>query len=442
MRCKLLLSACIPAIVFAQEGLRLLHAAAAADSITVARSKIVAMVVQGNRRTKAETILREMSTDVGDSLDHEVLEADRKRIQNLGLFDRVEIRTLSLEKGVLLLINVSERWYFFPFPIFFYNENDVKKLSYGLGLVHLNLRGRAEQMQFAGWLGYNPGVQAMYHNPWIFGNAHLFTTPRFYFLRQRSKSFQIADREVDERQVGGSWTIGKRFGLRTFVSVTLGYRRVKFDPPVPGETLGPAGDDRLPEVGLNFLYDARDLFEYPRQGMLLRIFGRRVGFGDPNIHYWRYGVDVRAYQPLFGGLSLCLRAHTDLSSGRLPIYDRVFFGFDNRIRGHYYRKIEGENSLAGSGELRLPLLPIRYHDLNTGFLGQYSRTLKFGVSLAVFADTGTLWFQGQDITAHKFLSGYGASLDVHLPYVELMRVGYAINDEGKGEGMVVLGVSF
>lgn len=442
MPCRFLLIAIIPTLAFAQEHLPATTAPTTADSFSFARTNIVAMVVQGNRRTKAETILREMSTQVGDSLDHEVVEADRKRIQNLGLFDRVDIQALSLEKGVLLLINVSERWYFFPFPIFFYNDNDAKKLSYGLGLVHLNFRGRAEQLQFAGWLGYDPGVQVSYHNPWVLGEARLFTTMRFYFLRQRSKSFQLVDREVDERQIGGAWSIGKRFALRTFISATFGYRQVKFDPPVPGETLSPLGDDRLPEVGMNFLYDARDLFEYPRDGVFIRVFGRRVGFGDPDIHYWRYGVDVRTYRPLIGGLSLCLRALSDLSSGRLPIYDRVFFGFTNRIRGHYYREIEGENLLFGSGELRLPLLAVRYYNMNPGFLGQYARNLKFGVSVSAFADTGTLWFQGQEITTSNFLSGYGASLDVHLPYVELVRLGYAINDEGKGEGMVVLGVSF
>lgn len=441
MRCFLSLIAWLPALVLAQPDSPP-RATGSADTVALARTRVVAVVVQGNRRTKAETILREMSTQVGDSLDHGAIEVDRKRIQNLGLFNRVDIQPLLLEKGVLLLVNVSERWYFFPFPIFFYNDNDVKKLSYGLGLVHLNVRGRAEQMQFAGWLGYNPGVQASYHNPWVLGGGHLFTTPRFYFLRQRSKSFQIADREVDERQMGLAWTVGKRVSLRTFFSVTLGYRQVKFDPPVPGETLSPEGNDRLPELGLTFLYDGRDLFEYPRRGMFVRLFGQRVGFGDPYVHYWRYGADVRTYRPLVGELSLCVRACTDLAAGRLPIYDRVFFGFSNRIRGHYYREVEGENLLFGSAELRLPLLPIQYYNINPGFLGQYARDLKFGVSVAAFVDSGTLWFQGQRVSTRLFLSGYGASLDIHLPYIDLVRLAYAVNHEGKGEGVVVLGVSF
>lgn len=432
----------VPATLVAQDDLPPEAAPAASDSVTAAQGSIIAVVVQGNRRTKAEIILREMFTQVGDTLESELLEADRKRIQNLGLFTRVEIKPLHLEKGVLLVVNVSESWYFFPIPIIFYSDNDVKKLSYGLAVVHLNFRGRAEQLQIAGWLGYNPGLQLSYHNPWIFGDAQFFTSTRFYYIRQRSKSLNLQNREVDERQVGFSWTIGKRLSKRTFVSTTLGFRQLKFDPPVLGETLSPSGHDRLPEIGASFLYDARDLREYPRQGQSVGLFFRRIGFGDPNIHYWRYGADLRFYQPIIGGLSFCTRAYGDFAAGRLPIYDRVFFGFGNRIRGYYETEIEGENLLLGSAELRLPLLPIRYMNLFPRLLGQYGRNLKYGLSFALFVDSGRTWFDGEKTGDLDFLTGYGASLDFHLPYIDVLRVALAWNEENRRESMVIFGVSF
>jgi len=381
-------------------------------------------------------------TQVGDSVNVGRLEADRKRILNLGLFNRVEVRPLNLEKGVVLLITVDERWYFFPFPIFYYNDNDVKKLSYGLGVVHSNVGGRARQLLFSGWLGYNPGVQVSYHDPWVFDEARMFATTRFYLIRQRSKSLELLGREIDELQLGGSWTIGKRYGLQTYVSSTLGFRQVKLDPSVPGKTLNPSGLDRLPELGLAFLYDNRDLYEYPRRGQLVQLFVRRVGFGAPYIHYWRYGTDLRFYQPVIGGLSLCTRAFADLAAGRLPIYDRVYFGYFYRLRGYFNRAFQGENMFLGSGELRLPLLKPRYVSLNLGALRQYTQNLKFGISVALFADTGTLWFDDQAPSFQTLISGYGASLDVHLPYVELVRFAYAINDHGQREGIVILGLPF
>jgi len=431
-----------PVVVSAQENFPLASIPTHSDSLTPKRTNIIAVAMQGNRRTKAEIIQREMFTQVGDSLDADLIEADRKRIQNLGLFTRVEIKPLYVEKGVLLVINVTESWYFFPVPLIFYSDNDVKKLSYGLAVVHLNFRGRAEQVQFAGWLGYNPGVQLSYHNPWMFGDAQLFMSTRFYYIRQRSKSFDLQNREVDERQVGFSWTIGKRLSKRTFVSTTLGYRQLKFDPPVDGETLSPSGHDRLPEIGAGFLYDARDLREYPRQGQSIGLFFRRVGLGDPYIHYWRYGADLRFYQPIIGGLSFCTRAYTDLAAGDLPIYDRVFFGFGNRIRGFYNREIEGENLLFGSAELRVPVLPIRYLHLFPRLLGQYGQNLKYGASFALFVDSGRTWFDGEKVSDLDFLTGYGASLDLHLPYIDVLRLALAWNEENRREAILIFGVSF
>jgi outer membrane protein assembly factor BamA len=431
-----------PAIVGAQESQPPDSSVARLDSFSFTRKNIVALVVQGNRRTKSEIILREMFTQVGDSLDTDLVEADRKRIQNLGLFTRVEIKPLYVEKGVLLVINVTESWYFFPVPLIFYSDNDVEKLSYGLAVVHLNFRGRAEQLQFAGWLGYNPGVQLSYHNPWMFGSAQLFMSTRFYYVQQRNKSLELLNRDVDEQQVGFSWTIGKRLSKRTFVSTTLGYRQLKLDPPVKGETLSTSGHDRLPEMGMGFLYDARDLREYPRQGKSVGLYARRVGFGDPDIHYWRYGADLRFYQPVIGGLSFCMRAVGDFAAGDLPIYDRVFFGFANRIRGFYNREIEGENLLFGSAELRVPLLPIRYLNLFPRLLGQYGRNLKYGVSFALFVDSGRTWFDGENVSTLDFLTGYGASLDLHLPYIDVLRLALAWNEEDRRERIVIFGVSF
>jgi outer membrane protein assembly factor BamA len=438
----LLLLVISPALIFAQGNASPSSTPSLSDSAVVKRTNILGVVIQGNRRTKPEVILREMFTQVGDTLNPILVEADRKRIQNLGLFTRVEIQPLNLEKGVLLLVNVTESWYFFPIPLVFYNDNDVKKLSYGLAIVHLNFRGRAEQLQLAGWLGYNPGLQLSYHDPWIYGHAQMFTTTRFSYIRQRSKSFELDNLEVDERQVGVSWTIGKRFSKRTYVSTTLAYRQIKFDPPVFGETLNLSGHDRLPEIGVNFLYDARDLREYPRQGKLIGLFARRVGFGDSNIHYWRYGADLRVYQPVIGGLSFCARAYTDLAAGDLPIYDRVFFGFFNRIRGYYELQLEGDNLLFGSAELRVPLMPIRYMSLFPRLLGQYGRNLKYGVSFALFVDSGARWFEHEKAGTLNFYTGYGASLDFHLPYVDVIRLAYALNEEGERDGIVIFGVSF
>ncbi|MDQ7052102.1 MAG: POTRA domain-containing protein [candidate division KSB1 bacterium] len=170
------------------------------------------IIVLGNKKTRASVILREMKSKAGQQTTVEQLELDRRRIESLGLFNRVEMHLQPKENGYRLIITVSEQWYLFPFPIIFFNDRDIslKKLSYGLGVIHTNFRGRAELLQFAGWLGYNPTASVMYNNPWIFGRRQFFTRLQFLIANQVNKTYDIIDQRVNEKRLGGSWTFGKR----------------------------------------------------------------------------------------------------------------------------------------------------------------------------------------------------------------------------------------
>jgi outer membrane protein assembly factor BamA len=408
-------------------------------------SPIVAkIVIEGNRRTKTRVILHEMRTQVGDTIDVETLQADQKRILNLGLFNRVEIDPVPEPEGIVIVVSVTERLYLFPYPIFFINERDWGKISFGAGVVHSNFRGRNEQLMISGWAGYNPAFQVYYTNPWLFGPSHLLTSVVFSAQRVRNRSFLLLDRTVDEKRIGGSWGIGRRFGLFTYLSLNFSYSELKFDPPVPGQTLDPSGRDRLPSLGLLFLYDARDLFEYPRSGIMVKLWAVRTGFNSEYIHYLRYGADLRGYKKIYRGLSLGARAMTDLSHDNIPIYDRVFLGYTHRVRGHFNRQVEGENVALASTELRFPILPWRYFSLNdVPAFGPYLQNMKFGMSGGIFVDYGRAWFQNN--TRPRFadgLTGFGAGLHIHLPYVYLLRLEWAFDEDGRSEWIADLGVAF
>lgn len=410
---------------------------------------IVAKIfLAGNRHTKTQVILREMKTQVGDTLNFETLQADQKRILNLGLFNRVEIDTVHEAGGVHLFIGVTERLYLFPFPILFINDKDWGKASYGAGVVHTNFRGRNEIAAISGWAGYNPAFAIDYSNPWLFGPAQMLTRVRFSLQRVRNRSFANLGRKVDEQRIGTAWTIGKRFGLFTYLSLNLGYTELKLDPAVAGKTLDPSGRDRLPSAGLAFVYDRRDLFEYPRSGVLVKFWGQRTGFNSAYVHFWRYGADLRGYKKIYRGLSLGARAMTDLSHDKIPIYERVFLGYSNRVRGHFTRaedKDEGENLALASVELRFPILPWRYFNVDeVPIFGSYMQNMKFGLSAGMFADYGRVWFQ--DNNRPRFADGqhgYGAGLHVHLPFpINLLRLEWAFDEDGRSEWIVDMGVAF
>ena len=89
---------------------------------TLSPDKIRLILLQGNEKTRDEIILREMKLRQGDKLDLEELQRDELRIQNLGIFNRVEIDVVPTNEGAILVVSVSEMWYIYPYPIIFRNE--------------------------------------------------------------------------------------------------------------------------------------------------------------------------------------------------------------------------------------------------------------------------------------------------------------------------------
>ncbi len=418
------------------------------------------IIVLGNKKTRTSVILREMKSKAGQRTTAEQLELDRRRIESLGLFNRVEMHLQPKEKGYLLIITVSEQWYLFPFPILFFNDRDIslKKLSYGLGVIHTNFRGRAELLQFAGWLGYNPTASLIYNNPWIFGRRQFFTRLQFMMANLVNKTYDIIDQRVNEKRLGAGWTFGKRLTLHTSVSLSLFYQQVRLQPAIDGQTLNPSGLDRVVRLGFSYVRDHRDLAWYPTRGSYVQVDYQKSGIpGAKYIDYGQVTLDARKYIPLGRETALAFRFAADVTHGRVPIYDRLFFGYRYRIRGHFKLRVEGEHRMLASVGLRFPLVPVRYFNMDMGKMSAYGQNLRFGISGEIFADAGTLWFQqrtdrsgppptsgpfGLQTRPETWLTGIGVGLNVHLPYVNIMRLEFALNDRRQTELIVDIGVAF
>lgn len=399
------------------------------------------IVISGNDHTREFVILREMKLKPGQYYDPSLAESDRKRIQNLGLFSRVEIQPIQRDDGIILLIWVAEQWYIFPYPILFRNERSWSRISYGLGIVHANFRGRNERLSASGWAGYNPALQLSYQNPRLFGLRDWSGSINCYYSREASLNLNLA--AYDKKQYGIMVDIGRRFGYHVFWNLSMGYKSLQIEPNVPSVLLSPSGVDKIPRVALSFRYDTRDLFEYPKQGWYFGTFVTKNGFKG-HINYWTFGADLRRYTPIFKGLALALRTATVLSHRTVPVYDHVYIGYSERIRGHFTKKWEGENRLLGSAELRIPILPIRYFELESasGFTSQYLQNMKFGLSAGIFFDTGTVWSQETAPERIHLKQGLGAGLHIHLPYINLLRLELGFDERFRSEYIVDAQVSF
>jgi len=405
-----------------------------ADSSLTGR-RIAEIRILGNAKTRSFVFHREMKQRVGDRFDPARAEEDRKRIQNLMLFNRVMVFAHPDSREVVVTVRVTEQWYLIPFPILYINDRDWGKVTYGAGLHHINFRGRAETLTALLKLGYDPSFAFGYHNPWLTGDRTW--TGGFETAWHRIRNKHYRDLSVDEHHYTLRGALGRRFGYHTAVRLELGYRSVSLSPAVEGRTLSPGGTDRMPEAALQFEWDRRDLKEYPRSGWLLRGNLQKKGIPGNRIDWSRATADVRGYLPVSGGLTLAARAASTLSRGEIPVYSRVYLGYGERIRGHFYEKYGGENRILGSLALRFPLLGIRYWDMAPE--AELS-DLRFGVGGGFFADTGMIWNRTESLTHRKLRSGFGAGIHLFLPYHVLVRLESAWDESGRRQWIADLNV--
>lgn len=410
------------------------------DSVRI----VGAIIIGGNDHTKEFVILREMSLQPGMVITQQLLEYDQNRIYSLGLFNRVQITPISAESARAdLHIEVSERWYLFPYPIFGLKDRDWGKAFYGAGVVHNNFRGRNEKLFGSFALGYDPSFSAAYRNSFLDAAGMYSIDGRITYNRVRNKSLQARQTtgDFEEHHYMVALSIGRRIGIAHLFWFGGAFEEVRVGEYAPNRTLSLDGIDRYPSVTFGFMYDTRDLREYPSHGSYRRFSATKLGIPGDLLDLVRYAGDLRQFLEVTTGLGVAGRVFTDLvAGGRTPLYNRVYFGYNERIRGHFSEVMEGENILGASAEFHLTLLEPRYGVI--GFLPREFSVWRFGVNAAIFADAGTVWFRDEPLALDDVAKGYGVGLHILLPYSFVVRVEYGWNEARRGEFIFDVGSSF
>ncbi len=421
--------------------------------------QIDAIEVHGNKRTKKEVLLREIPFDLPAKMELKDIHYIQERLSNLFLFKRVELFIEENNGKNILMIDVAETWYIYPVPVFFLNDQEWDQASYGFQVSHLNFRGMNEQLSIGGWAGFNPAFFIRYNNPWVGKHSRLILGINLRARRVRNKFYDInANRvfldstaaavsegeNIEERHLGGSISLGKRLDLHNSVTATFGMRRIRFDEGLESLSISGDGSDITTRLSLQWRSDYRNLFEYPTKGVFLRYTISKNGFTDQQPDFWRFEFDNRGYLPITSRISIGARNLLRLNRGDLPVYDRVFIGFGDRIRGHFNRRLTAQNLMLQSYELRVNLLPVRFlswGDAPEATSGVF-KDLKYGVSVGAFMDSGVVWDRKEELSIGNHNTGYGLGLHLHLPYIYLLRIEHAWNDDGNREWLILGGVSF
>ncbi|KPL08207.1 hypothetical protein AMJ86_01525 [bacterium SM23_57] len=395
------------------------------------------IIIEGARVTKPFIITREMTIHSGDHITPGQLEENRNRIQNLGLFTRVEVFMRRENRRNQLVVEVTELWYIFPFPFWRKEAGDFSKITYGLQYLQKNFRGRNERISASIWMGYEEGYQLAYFNPWFAQRGTWGLAAEIFDVFRDINNEKHRELKAEIETIGGRTSVQRRFGLDPRLTATIGFTRYRTDYT----ELMIANDlyDDWFSLNVAFLSDRRDLYEYPAHGWFrsVNLSGSTLLNGPKSASKTvmaTASLELRHYKQIFQNFILCERAIIGISSGDVPLYRRYFLGSGVRVRGWSGDTEEGEGLFLGSLELRRHIFDIRYFTWNSApVLKRYFRNLKYGLSGALFVDLGQVWIDPGETTSKEFQAGWGLGLHIHLPYLDLLRAEAGWSPDSKFE---------
>ncbi|MEO8513156.1 MAG: POTRA domain-containing protein [Ignavibacteria bacterium] len=406
---------------------------------------ITSIVISGNKTTKDEIILREMSLKKGEKFTLKKYSNDLLNIYNLALFTKVDIIPVPVsEKEIMLNIDVQERWYILPLPNAGIEEGEWKKVWVSMNLRWDNFRGRNERLNAGFRIFYNPSVSLSYYVPWVGEKLHLFMGLGGSWSRQRNKSLIAVGRQsgsntiayndsnFENTQYKIELTLGRYFGRNFSVFTEFRFNHLRVSKYAPGRTLSENGLDRYLVVGGGIAYDSRDIYEYATKGLYFRTLYERYGFFDKEINFGRYTLENQSFIPIpikkDYYITFASKLYTSLAMGaNIPYYNHEYLGYsEDYVRGWKGKAYEGDDVFTIYNEIRIPILKPRYVRGRDMMIVKdlpiiKNLDIRHGLYFTIIYDIGTVWYKEENLFKKRFLSGAGIGLNFIAPFGYVVR---------------------
>jgi len=408
------------------------------------RSFVNRINIAGNTRTKDKVIRREVLLAPGDVFNTVRVDTTKKRLENLGYFAKVETYPEDTDvpgrKDLTILVQ----------------EKRTGSLTFGGGFSTIDkLVGFAELTQgnfdLLNWPGFT-GAGQKFRLRIQYGTQRkdfiLVLTEPYFLDRRLALSGQVfydeanyLSAQYDQRNYG--FAIELRKPINAFIYATLGYQLqdvdiFNVDPSASEAIQSQEGSTVESKIFSSVVFDRRD-------NPLLTRRGQRVSFapyvaggflgGDTQI----YGLDLEGsqYFPFRWDTILLINGEIATvstwgsgnqipgSSDQVPIFERLFLGGSNNLRGFPFREVGPQDQ---NGE---PL----------GGNSMARATVEFTFPIvekargAIFYDTGFVNSDSWSFGFNHIASDIGIGLRLDLPIGPLrLDYGYPLQRDGYNGG--------
>lgn len=430
-------------------------------------------LIEGNKKTKAAILTRELTFRVGDTLPlHDLavrLEENRLRLLGTNLFNSVKInvKNWTNDDKASIVISVVERWYFYPIPIFeladrnlnvWWKEqnHDLRRSNYGIRLTHKNTTGHRDPLSTNIQFGYTPKFSVGYSFPYLNKKQTIGAYAGAFYATNREVGYATDSNRVvffknPLTNVFSrlSYNAGINFtpGLRQSQSLSVGYSQ---------QTLDTAITDRLNRdfflnsnesqsyfwLSYDYTHDTRDFKPFPMRGHIMGFNIIKLGlFNQDNANMLNLSFNWTQYFKIYKNWSIEteIRAKTTLTRQPQPYNLQRGIGYgSNYMRGYELFVVDGydfgilKNSLRYTlidKDLDLSMATSKFKILN----GFSSFPLK--VYLSGNFDLGysyTPQYKPSNDFNNRLLYGGGIGLNILAMHGMLWQLDYSFNHTGQG----------
>lgn len=423
--------------------------------------------VIGNRKTRERIILRELTLKPGDSVHTSdlpsIIEKDKNKLFNLALFNTTNIRPMELNRGQAdLLVEVDERWYTFPVPIFQlsdrnfnewwqnYNHN-FNRVNYGLKLYKYNMRGRNETLIFTAQFGYVNRFELLYRVPYFDRRQKQGLIFESDFIDAKNLPVQTVNHKLDflearnllrnTRGIGLTYTYRNNFYKQH--RWKYGYRTTHI-----ADTVAKLNENYLgAETNLRqhydlfsyqFISDHRDVVAYPLTGHHLIAQVQKTGlFINSDLTKWDVSVSYSRFFNLKKNFYLANLAFGYWSNREdIPYFNYGVMGYNKIfVRGYEVFVIEGPWYVLNKTTLKKRIFSRTWNWSDMPF--RQFQYIPFAIYLKTYADFGYVknypyYIQNNlnKLLSDKLIFGTGFGVDLVSSYDVVLRFEYSFNAEG------------
>jgi outer membrane protein assembly factor BamA len=423
--------------------------------------KINSIYVEGNRKTKASIVIREMAIHEGENATILQIERgiarSRQNLLNTSLFNEVmisyEINSLTNEWDII--VRVKERWYVWPNVILeiqdrnfnsWWETKDFFRTNYGLFMTFENVRGRNETAVLKFRRGYTEQYGFSYKIPYLNKKQTLGLSVAANYFRNNEVAYITLGNQLKfyrsyhqyvRTEKEGKIALHYRKDIMDRHTFEISAHSIRVNDTISrlNEAYFGKNQNTLSYFSMQYIFrrDNRDVKAYPLKGYCVDFVASKDGLNilsHEKIDITTFSIDARNYFKLMHRTYFSTGVKVRYMLNQKPVYyfNRAF-GFNDFVRGYEYFVIDGQNfallktnlsyQIIQPGKLKIPIK--RFEKFST---------IPYTFYLRAFADAGYVqdkYFHKQNPLSNQILTGAGVGIDFVTYYDYVLRVELSMN---------------